>query len=103
MSRICDTFLANRYNYPSQFGARNALLSEVQTRVDDLLHVIDHAATVRAGRLAYLASQLPKWRRVATKQKAVYKVLNMWNYDLTRKCLIAEVPTPTLALALALT
>ena len=91
---ICDTFGANRYNYPAQFGARTALLTEVQTRIDELQKVIDHASRHRADRLAELARMLPRWRDVELKQKAVYRVLNMWNYDLTRKCLIAEAWCP---------
>ena len=60
----------------------------------NLQHVIDHAARHRAARLAELARQLPNWRTLALKQKAVYRILNMWNYDLTRKCLIAEAWCP---------
>ena len=41
-----------------------------------------------------LARRLPSWRDVALKQKAVYRILNLWNYDLTRKCLIAEAWCP---------
>ena len=41
-----------------------------------------------------LADQLPRWRNAALKQKGVYRILNMWNYDLTRKCLIAEAWCP---------
>merc|ERR1719310_503212 len=62
VTQICDTFGANRYSYPSQFNARTALLGEVQTRLADLQHVLDHAARHRAERLAHLASQLPGWR-----------------------------------------
>ena len=94
VTQICDTFGANRYTYPSQFGQRAALLTEVQTRIDDLQQVISHASSHRAHRLAELAQQMPKWRSVALKQKAVYRILNMWNYDLTRKCLIAEAWCP---------
>jgi V-type H+-transporting ATPase subunit a len=56
--------------------------------------VSDHASRHRAVRLATLRRQLPTWRRNSLKQKAVYRVLNMWNYDLTRKCLIAEMWCP---------
>ena len=35
-----------------------------------------------------------RWRTLASRQRAVYGVLNMWNYDLTRKCLIAEAWCP---------
>jgi vacuolar-type H+-ATPase subunit I/STV1 len=67
-----------------QFGARTALLNEVQTRIADLQSVMDHASRHRADRLAELARMLPDWRTVALKQKAVYRILNMWNYgDLT--------------------
>jgi|EP00900_Chrysochromulina_parva_P008483 V-type H+-transporting ATPase subunit a len=90
LTKLCDTFGANRYNYPPHAHQRTALLAEVQSRIDDLQKVSDHAALHRAQRLASLARQLPTWRRNALKQKAVYRVLNMWNYDLTRKCLIAE-------------
>jgi len=94
VTQICDTFGANRYNYPSQMVARAALLNEVQTRIDDLRQVMEHAARHRAERLLELARMLPEWRTIALKQKAVYRVLNMWNYDLTRKCLIAEAWCP---------
>jgi len=90
LTKLCDTFGANRYSYPSQSSERRALLAIVQSRIDDLQQVSDHAKRHRARRLAGLARQLPTWRRNALKQKAVYRVLNMWNYDLTRKCLIAE-------------
>ena len=80
VTQICDSFGANRYIYPAQFSARIALLTEVQSRVDDLQHVLAHVARHRAERLSALARQLPRWRDVALKQKAVYRVLNMWNY-----------------------
>ena len=77
VTHICDSYGANRYHYPSQFGTRTALLNEVQTRLSDLQAVIDHASRHRADRLASLGSQLPRWRNCALKQKGVYHVLNM--------------------------
>jgi V-type H+-transporting ATPase subunit a len=94
VAQICDNFSANRYHYPAHYETRGALLSEVQTRIDDLRTVIHHATRHKASRLASLHRSLPSWRNTALKQKAVYRVLNMWNYDLTRKCLIAEAWCP---------
>jgi len=94
LTKICDSFGVNRYHYPPQRQQRMALLLEVQSRISDLQSVTEHADRHRAAKLAGLARQLPTWRRNALKQKAVYRVLNMWNYDLTHKCLIAEAWCP---------
>jgi len=90
VAKICDAFGANRYNYPAQYGTRQQLLVEVQTRIDDLQHVIQTSVTHRNDKLRGLSRQLGVWRTFVMKRKAVYRVLNMWNYDITRKCLIAE-------------
>jgi len=94
ITKICDSFSVNRYNYPPHIRQRAALLNEVQSRIADLQHVTEHANRHRAAKLAGLARQQPTWRRNSLKQKAVYQVLNMWNYDLTHKCLIAEAWCP---------
>jgi len=90
VAKICDAFGANRYNYPAAYATRQQLLAEVGTRIDDLQNVLQRATTHRNDQLRTLARQLGAWRTFVMKRKAVYRVLNMWNYDITRKCLIAE-------------
>ena len=90
VAKICDAFGANRYNYPSNFATRTSLLSEVQTRIDDLQHVIETSTLHRREKLDALSMRIGAWRTFLMKRKAVYRTLNMWNYDITRKCLIAE-------------
>ena len=94
VAKICDSFGANRYTYPAQFNQRTALLAEVQGRIDELQQVIERTLQHRGERLGTMAERLHSWRTHVLKQKAVYRTLNMWNYDLTRKCLIAEAWCP---------
>lgn len=37
-----------------------------------------------------VAQQLQVWKAKILKEKAVFHTMNMFNYDLGRKCLIAE-------------
>ncbi|KAL1507975.1 hypothetical protein AB1Y20_007577 [Prymnesium parvum] len=90
VAKIADAFGANRYNYPAKYATRQQLLAEVQTRIDDLQHVIQTTVQHRNDKLRTLARQVVAWRSFVMKRKAVYRILNMWNYDITRKCLIAE-------------
>ena len=94
VAKICDSFGGNRYTYPSQFAARTSLLAEVQGRIDELQQVIERTLQHREERLTTLADRLHAWRTHVLKQKAVFRTLNQWNYDLTRKCLIAEAWCP---------
>ena len=68
--------------------------SEVQSRIDELQQVIERTLHHRGERLGTMAERLHSWRTHVLKQKSVYRTLNMWNYDLTRKCLIAEAWCP---------
>ena len=94
MAKIADAFGAHRYNYPAQYARRAALLSQVLTRLDELSHVMEHVVARRDRVLSGFAARLHGWRTHVTKHKAAYCVLNMWNYDLTRKVLIAEAWCP---------
>jgi len=94
VAKIADSFGANRYNYPTVFSTRVSLLAEVHTRIDDLQQVIERMAFHRATLLQQMAQRLSGWRAHVAKKKAVYRVLNMWNYDLARKVLIAEAWCP---------
>ena len=66
----------------------------MQGRIDELQQVIERTLQHRGERLGTMAERLHSWRTHVLKQKAVYRTLNMWNYDLTRKCLIAEAWCP---------
>lgn len=44
----------------------------------------------RRGVLVGVADRLPVWKAKILKEKAIYHTMNMFNYDIGRKCLIAE-------------
>lgn len=58
------------------------------TRLDELSRVLDHAAARQQSLLQTLSGRVAGWRVFVAKQKATYRVLNMWNYDLTRKVIM---------------
>mmetsp|Transcript_22304 Transcript_22304/g.69885 ORF Transcript_22304/g.69885 Transcript_22304/m.69885 type:complete len:684 (-) Transcript_22304:81-2132(-) len=94
MAKIADAFGAHRYNYPAKYSKRAALLSQALTRLDELSHVIDHVVARKEALLSSLAARHGAWRTHLARQKGLYNALNLWNYDLTRKVLIAEAWCP---------
>ncbi|XP_063230731.1 V-type proton ATPase 116 kDa subunit a 1-like isoform X3 [Bacillus rossius redtenbacheri] len=85
VKKVCVGFHASLYHCPSVYSERQEILAGVQTRIEDLnLNV---------------ASQLHTWMVMVRKMKAVYHTLNMFNMDVTKKCLIGECWVPTRDLA----
>jgi len=90
IKKICESFGANLYPCPDSVQARTELRNQVRGRLDDLRVVLlrtqEHSKRV----LMRVAANLENWRTQVIKEKSIYHTMNMFNFDVGRKCLIAE-------------
>ena len=70
------------------------LITQVYSRLDELQQVIETSRAQREAALRSLSLRLHGWRTHVRKRAAMYSVLNMWNFDLARRVLIAEAWCP---------
>jgi V-type H+-transporting ATPase subunit a len=99
VEKICGAFDATRYPFPEDDSAQLKAAAECEERLGDLGAVIDTTAAARTGSLRDVAGSLPVWVDKVVREKAIYHTLNMLNYDTSNALFIAEVWTPTFALA----
>nr|CAD7411319.1 unnamed protein product [Timema poppensis] len=70
------------------------MLKGVRTRIEDLTKVLNQTEDHRHRALMIVAKELKKWKVMVFKMKSIYHTLNMFNVDVTQKCLIAECWVP---------
>lgn len=68
----------------------------VMTRIEDLNTVLGQTQDHRHRVLVAAAKNLKNWFVKVRKIKAIYHTLNLFNLDVTQKCLIAECWVPIL-------
>lgn len=68
----------------------------VMTRIEDLNTVLGQTQDHRHRVLVAAAKNLKNWFVKVRKIKAIYHTLNLFNLDVTQKCLIAECWVPVL-------
>jgi len=90
IKKICESFGANIYSIPDTAKERKDLLTQVNTRIEDLQRVIEKTNKHRRGVFVDIKRQLPAWHERILKEKAIYATMNLFNYDVGRKLLIAE-------------
>jgi len=90
IKRICESFGANLYPCPETANERKDLLAQVNMRLDDLRVVISRTLEHRRQVLTSVGANVETWLVKVRKEKAIYHTMNMFNYDLGRRCLIAE-------------
>jgi len=90
IKKICDSFQASTYQIPETPSERKNFLSQVETRLTDLKTVIARSQKHRRQVYTDIAKHLVAWHEKVVKEKAIYDSMNMFNYDVGRKCLIAE-------------
>jgi len=90
IKKICESFGANLYPCPDTHGDRKELLNQVTSRLDDLENVLSKTRKHRRSVLLDIGKNLKFWVEKVQREKAIYHTMNWFNYDIGRKCLIAE-------------
>lgn len=94
VQKVCSGFHASLYPCPSSVAERQEMLKGVRTRLEDLNLVLNQTQDHRQRVLVSVAKELQNWSIMVRKMKAIYHALNMFNMDVTKKCLIGECWVP---------
>uniref|UniRef100_A0A8D0KQ99 V-type proton ATPase subunit a n=1 Tax=Strix occidentalis caurina TaxID=311401 RepID=A0A8D0KQ99_STROC len=90
---VCPSFHCHVYPYPESEASRADTMSGLHSQIQDL-SVLEETEQYLAQVLDKVTLALPTWRVQVQKMKAIYLVLNQCSFDVTEKCLIAEVWCP---------
>ncbi|XP_017847856.1 V-type proton ATPase 116 kDa subunit a isoform X2 [Drosophila busckii] len=96
VKKICEGFRATLYPCPEAPADRREMAMGVMTRIEDLNTVLGQTQDHRHRVLVAAAKNLKNWFVKVRKIKAIYHTLNLFNLDVTQKCLIAECWVPLL-------
>lgn len=98
VKKICEGFRASLYPCPETPGERREMAVGVMTRIEDVQTVLHQTEDHRHRLLQNIAKNINVWLIKVRKIKAIYHTMNMFNIDVTEKCLIAECWAPVIEL-----
>ncbi|XP_023576211.1 V-type proton ATPase 116 kDa subunit a isoform X2 [Octodon degus] len=94
VKKICDCYHCHVYPYPSTAEERKEIQEGLSTRIQDLYTVLHKTEDYLRQVLCKAAESVSSRAVQVRKMKAIYHTLNMCSFDVTNKCLIAEVWCP---------
>ncbi|XP_030129612.2 V-type proton ATPase 116 kDa subunit a 3 isoform X2 [Taeniopygia guttata] len=92
--KISNCFHCQVYGYPESEASRTEAITRLHGQIQELSVTLEETEKYLAEVLDKVAQVLPTWRVQVQKMKAIYLVLNQCSFDVTKKCLIAEVWCP---------
>ncbi|NWS74609.1 VPP3 ATPase, partial [Crotophaga sulcirostris] len=92
--KISDCFHCHVYPYPESEASRADTMNRLHNQIQDLSVVLEETEQYLAQVLDKVMLALPTWQVQVHKMKAIYLILNQCSFDVTEKCLIAEVWCP---------
>jgi V-type H+-transporting ATPase subunit a len=93
--KVAESMGATLYPIDANADKRADSLREVTVRLEDLQTVLYNTGSNRRSELVKVGESLRSWQDVVRKEKMIYEALNLFNYDVRRKTLIAEGWVPT--------
>ncbi|XP_048467723.1 V-type proton ATPase 116 kDa subunit a 2-like [Rhincodon typus] len=99
VKKICDCYHCHVYPYPSTNQERDDIVAGLNTRIQDLHTVLYRTEEYLQQVLCKASESIHTWLIQVKKMKAIYHILNLCSFDVTNKCLIAEVWCPLADLA----
>uniref|UniRef100_A0A0N5AD15 V-type proton ATPase subunit a n=1 Tax=Syphacia muris TaxID=451379 RepID=A0A0N5AD15_9BILA len=94
VKKICEGFRATLYPCPDTPMERREMSIGVMTRIEDLKTVLHQTQDHRHRVLVAASKNVRMWLTKVRKIKSIYHTLNLFNLDVTQKCLIAECWCP---------
>ncbi|KAB0800419.1 hypothetical protein PPYR_06159 [Photinus pyralis] len=94
IKKVCAGFHASLYACPNTKAERVEMETGLRTRLEDLNLVLNQTQDHRQRVLTSVAKELQNWSVMVRKMKAIYHTLNLFNMDVTKKCLIGECWLP---------
>lgn len=94
IKKVCAGYHASLYPCPAAHEEREEMVKGVRTRLEDLNMVLNQTQDHRQRVLISVAKELPNWSIMVRKMKAIYHTLNLFNMDVSKKCLIGECWVP---------
>ncbi|KAG7086482.1 hypothetical protein E1B28_002432 [Marasmius oreades] len=98
--KVSESMGATLYPIDANADKRSDSLREVTGRLEDLQTVLYNTGVNRRTELMKVGDNLRSWQDVVRKEKMIYETLNLFNYDVRRKTLIAEGWVPTRDIAM---
>ncbi|XP_034233898.1 V-type proton ATPase 116 kDa subunit a [Thrips palmi] len=95
VKKVCAGYHASTYACPNTAAEREDLLQRLRTQLEDLNMVLGQTRDHRHRVLVSVGKEVTKWGVMVRKMKAIYHTLNMFNMDVTKKCLIGECWVPS--------
>jgi len=90
IKKICESFTANIYPCPETHAERTSLMDQVAIRLQETQLIIERGWEQRFDLLSNISLSLNSWTEKVTREKSIYHMMNLFNYDHGRRCLIAE-------------
>ncbi|VFV23648.1 v-type proton atpase 116 kda subunit a [Lynx pardinus] len=94
VKKICDCYHCHVYPYPNTAEERKEIQEGLNTRIQDLYTVLHKTEDYLRQVLCKAAESVYSHVIQVKKMKAIYHMLNLCSFDVTNKCLIAEVWCP---------
>lgn len=94
VKKICDCYHCHLYPYPNSNEERADVVEGLRTRIQDLHTVLYRTEDYLRQVLMKASETVYTWVIQVKKMKAIYHILNLCSFDVTNKCLIAEVWCP---------
>ncbi|XP_076876557.1 V-type proton ATPase 116 kDa subunit a 2 isoform X2 [Brachyhypopomus gauderio] len=94
VQKICDCYHCHLYPHPETDEERADVMDSLKMRIQDLHNVLHRTEDYLKQVLQKASESAHSWVLQVTKMKAIYHILNLCSFDVTNKCLIAEVWCP---------
>lgn len=95
IKKIAESLDANLYKADTSSALRTEQVKTLESELSDLSTVLEQVENALTSELVVISRDLSRWWIDIAKEKAVYKTMNLCDYDNSRKTLIAEGWVPS--------